>query len=56
MMAMFFLPFGYDVLFQLTMKLTGSYWKADMVFYGLSGGCWLSYYYLSKKCKNKESS
>jgi len=36
MLAMFFLPFGYDYLFKIIMDLTGSYWTADMIFYGIS--------------------
>jgi hypothetical protein len=50
---MFFLPFGYDFLFKWVMEVTGSYWKADMVFYCLSGSFWLSYisltWYINKK-------
>jgi hypothetical protein len=49
MLAMFFLPFGYDFLFKLIMEATGSYWVADVVFYGLSGFFWLLYILLSKR-------
>ena len=37
MLAMFFLPFGYDALFKLLMEVTGSYWVADIIFYFISG-------------------
>lgn len=56
MLAMFFLPFGYDALFKLIMDLTGSYWAADIVFYSISGCFWLSYILLTKHLnKNKTS-
>jgi hypothetical protein len=32
MLAMFFMPFGYDFLFKLIMDLSGSYWIADITF------------------------
>jgi hypothetical protein len=48
MLAMFFLPFGYDFLFKLIMELTGSYWIADAIFYGVSGMFFVSYFLLSK--------
>jgi hypothetical protein len=55
MLAMFFLPFGYDALFKLIMDLTGSYWTADLVFYSISGCFWLSYILLTRILnKNKE--
>jgi len=54
MLAMFFLPFGYDALFKLMMDVTGSYWGADIVFYSISGCFWLSYILLTKYLnKNK---
>jgi len=49
MLAMFFLPFGYDALFKLLMEVTGSYWVADMIFYLISGCFWLSYIFFSRK-------
>lgn len=56
MLAMFFLPFGYDALFKLMMDLTGSYWGADIVFYSISGCFWLSYILLTRHLnKNKAS-
>ncbi len=48
MLAMFFLPLGYDALFRLMMDITGSYWGADVVFYSISGFFWLSYILLTK--------
>lgn len=48
MLAMFFLPFGYDALFKLIMDLSGSYWVADFVFYSISGCFWLSYIFLTR--------
>ena len=44
---MFFLPFGYDAIFALIMKWTGSYWKADLVFYFISGLFFGLYFYFS---------
>jgi uncharacterized membrane protein len=52
MLAMFFLPFGYDMLFKLIMEITGSYWVADIVFYSISGCFWLSYILLTKYLQN----
>lgn len=56
MLAMFFLPFGYDMLFKLMMDITGSYWGADIVFYSISGCFWLSYILLTKHLNKKETS
>jgi len=36
MLAMFFLPLGYDALFRFLMNMTGSYWTADIIFYCIS--------------------
>jgi len=54
MLAMFFLPFGYDFLFKLIMEATGSFWKADLIFYGISASFFASYILLSKHL-NKSS-
>lgn len=58
MLAMFFLPFGYDALFKFIMDITGSYWAADMVFYSVSGSFFISYFllknYLNKQTKTNE--
>ena len=48
MLAMFFLPLGYDALFKFVMDITGSYWIADIVFYGISGLFWLSFIFYTK--------
>jgi len=53
MLAMFFLPFGYDALFKLIMDLSGSYWVADIVFYSISGCFWLSFIYFTKLTNKK---
>lgn len=55
MLAMFFLPFGYDALFKLIMDASGSYWVADIIFYSISGCFWLSYILLTKRLNNKET-
>jgi hypothetical protein len=54
MLAMFFLPLGYDALFKLLMTLTGSYWAADAIFYSISGSFWLSYIFFSKRLSKKQ--
>jgi hypothetical protein len=56
MLAMFFLPFGYDALFKLIMDLSGSYWVADITFYSISGCFWLSYIYFTRLSNKKETS
>jgi hypothetical protein len=56
MLAMFFLPLGYDALFKLMMEVTGSYWGADVIFYSISGCFWLSYILLTKYLNNKKTS
>jgi len=53
MLAMFFLPFGYDALFKLIMDLSGSYWVADIVFYSISGCFWLCYILLTRHLNKK---
>ena len=54
MLAMFFLPFGYDTLFKLIMDLTGSYWVADIIFYSISGCFWLCYIFLTRYLSKKQ--
>jgi hypothetical protein len=56
MLAMFFLPFGYDMLFKMIMEVTGSYWTADAVFYSVSGFFWLCYILLTRYLNKKGSS
>lgn len=48
MLGMFFLPFGYDALFMLIMKLTGSYWTTDAIFYLISAFFLGLYFFFSK--------
>lgn len=36
MLAMFFLPLGFDALFALIMRMTDSYWITDFIFYCIS--------------------
>jgi hypothetical protein len=54
MLAMFFLPFGYDALFKLIMDWSGSYWVADIVFYSISGCFWLSFILLTRHLNKKD--
>jgi len=54
MLAMFFLPFGYDALFKLIMDWSGSYWVADIVFYSISGCFWLSFILLTRYLNKKD--
>ena len=49
MIATFFNPLGFDALFALVMKLTGSYWITDVVFYSVSLLFFGLYYYFSQK-------
>jgi len=53
MLAMFFLPFGYDALFKLIMDISGSYWIADIIFYSISG-CFFTLYMLLTRLINKK--
>lgn len=54
MLATFFLPFGYDALFALIMKCTGSYWITDVIFYFISVFFFGLYSYLSGNNPFKE--
>jgi hypothetical protein len=54
MTAMFFNPFGYDMIFFSILNLTGSYWITVSIFYLISGFLFFLYFYLSKK--NKKNS
>lgn len=47
MLAMFFNPFGFDVLFKMALDFTGSYWKATGIFYCLAGVFFGLYFYFS---------
>jgi len=53
MLAMFFLPLGYDALFKYVMDRSGSYWIADITFYTLSGCFWIIYILLSRALNKK---
>jgi len=52
MLAMFFLPLGYDWAFKLLMDLSGSYWIADITFYLISGFFWVLYIFCTRWLKN----
>jgi len=46
MIGMFINPFGFDVLFKMTLDLTGSYWTTTGIFYLVAGLFFgLSFYY-----------
>ena len=44
--ALFVNPFGYDALFAWTMKQTGSFMTADLIFYGIAFMFFGLYFYL----------
>lgn len=46
-LATFFNPLGFDALFALVMKWTGSYWVTDIIFYSISA-LFFGLYYLLK--------
>jgi hypothetical protein len=48
MLALFVNPFGYDALFAWTMKQTGSFIAADLIFYGIAFIFFGIYFYLVK--------
>jgi hypothetical protein len=52
-LATFFNPLGFDALFALVMKWTGSYWITDAIFYCLSAFFFGLYWVLSSKIKKK---
>lgn len=54
MLAMFFLPLGYDGLFALLMQLTGSFWVTDFIFYCISVCFFTSYYFLNRYLSNRK--
>ena len=45
----FFNPFGFDALYALAARLTGSYWGASLSFYLLSSVFFASWWLLGKK-------
>jgi hypothetical protein len=48
-LATFFNPLGFDALFALVMKWTGSFWITDGIFYFLSAFFFGLYFWLSGK-------
>lgn len=48
MLALFVNPFGYDSLFAWTMKETGSFMAADLIFYGIAIIFFIAYFHLSR--------
>lgn len=53
MIAMFFNPIGFDALFACVMKLTGSYWITDLIFY-LTSALFFGLYFLLRKLWKKQ--
>jgi hypothetical protein len=53
-LATFFNPFGFDILFAALMKWTHSYWHTVAIFYFLSGLFFGLYFFLSSNRKLKE--
>jgi hypothetical protein len=53
-LATFFNPLGFDALFALIMKWTGSYWITDAIFYCLSA-FFFGLYFLFFREKPKDS-
>ena len=51
MVATFFNPLGFDALFALVMKWTGSYWITDVIFYFLSA-LFFGVYFLLRKSED----
>ena len=51
-MALFINPFGYNELFALTMKLTGSYWRASLCFYVIASVLFALYLKLKRGTRN----
>ncbi len=54
MLATFFNPLGFDALFALVMKWTGSFWTTDLIFYCLSGLFFGLYFYLRRREKKEK--
>jgi len=55
MLATFFNPLGFDALFALVMKWTGSFWITDLIFYSLSGSFFGLYFLLRRKEKKEKN-
>jgi H+/Cl- antiporter ClcA len=56
MIATFFNPLGFDALFALIMKKTGSYWITDVIFYCLSAFFFGLYFFYFKPILKKHES
>lgn len=48
-LATFFNPLGFDILFKAVMSVTKSYWITDSIFYFISIVFFVIYFKLSKK-------
>jgi hypothetical protein len=53
-LATFFNPLGFDALFALVMKWTGSYWITDAIFYSLSVSLFGVYFCCFKEKKRSK--
>jgi hypothetical protein len=51
----FFNPLGFDAAFSFVMKLTGSYWITDVIFYGVALLFFGCYFLLSRKKTKSET-
>jgi hypothetical protein len=49
MLAMFFLPFGFDVVQYMLMSITGNIWRANIIMYFISGLFFIFYFLLRKR-------
>jgi hypothetical protein len=49
MLAMFFLPFGFDVVQYTLISITGNIWKANIIMYFISGLFFIFYFLLQKR-------
>ena len=54
MLAMFFNPLGFDILFKIVLDWTGSFWKTDIIFYSISIAFFILYLCLNSKSKVDE--
>lgn len=52
MLAMFFLPFGFDIVQYYLLSITGNIWKANVIMYFISGLFFTSYFLLRKRTNN----
>lgn len=49
MFAMFFLPFGFDIVQYYLITITGDVWKANIIMYFISGLFFTSYFSLRRR-------